>query len=115
MRTIFGLTKSAGKNKAQTLSEYAVVLAVVAGAIVAMNVFMKRTVQGALYDTLSQYGNVEYTQEYNPLLGGEKTGSQSDIRTSGTYREFGDDGIEHSRIIQNTITTGFSNREEIIE
>lgn len=109
------LTVLLKSKQAQSLSEYAVVLAVVAGAIVAMNIFMKRSVQGAVYDTLSQYGNVEYTQEYNPLLGGETTGSQTDIRTKGTYREFGEDGIEHSQIIQNTIATGLSNREEIIE
>lgn len=115
MHKIFGLTKLTSKNKAQTLSEYAIVIAMVAAAIISMNIFIKRSVQAVVYDTLNQYGNLEYSEEYNPLLGGEKTGSQSNALTRAIYNEFGDDGIEHTNINQFTNTTGYSNREEIIE
>ena len=48
------------KNRAQSLSEYAVVLGLVSVALVSMQVYIKRGMQGRLRDMANQISPVQY-------------------------------------------------------
>jgi Flp pilus assembly pilin Flp len=49
-------------SKGQTTLEYAVLLAIVAGALIAMQVYLKRGIQGRIRDMADQISPTQYEQ-----------------------------------------------------
>lgn len=101
-------------RRAQSLSEYAILLGIVVAAIVSMQVFVKRRVQAVIYDSFEQFGDTKYVEEYNPLLGGEQRTSAFNTITTGAYRTLGSGGVKQSLIDETTKGTGYSEREEVL-
>jgi Flp pilus assembly pilin Flp len=67
------------KNKAQNLSEYAIILGMVSVALFAMQVYMKRGVQGKLKDLANQISSEQYDRG--------NTDSHFDITRDTTFTE----------------------------
>lgn len=67
------------KKKSQTFQEYVILLAIVVTAFVAMQVYMKRGVQGRLKDLANQIS----TKQYEP----EDTTSETSVSRTGTSTE----------------------------
>lgn len=60
-------------NKAQSLAEYAILLGVIIAAVLAMQPFIRRRTQAILFDSASEFGNVEFSADYDPMLGKQET------------------------------------------
>ncbi|MDD3374209.1 MAG: hypothetical protein PHY73_00605 [Candidatus Omnitrophica bacterium] len=96
-------------KKAQNVAEYAILIALVVGAIIAMQTFVKRTMQGRLRDA-SQYltdnsnfgagGATTYsTGQYEPYY------TQSNYATTRTANEMQAVTAGQASLISNTDTT----------
>jgi len=86
------------KKRGQTVQEYVVLLAVVAAAFIAMQVYVRRGVQGRLKDMANQINSKQYeptdTTSKNTI---SRTGSSTEGEHLGTYTIKGSD----------TTTTGY--------
>ena len=80
-------------RKAQNTAEYAIVLGLVVGAIVAMQVYVKRGLQGRFKQAVDKYNNtsiidgwggVDYSKQYEPYY------LESDFTVNRTSTGFGD-------------------------
>ncbi|MEW6008964.1 MAG: hypothetical protein AB1629_04940 [Candidatus Omnitrophota bacterium] len=60
-------------SKGQSLTEYAIVLGIVAAALLSMQPFIKRSIQGILKDSADAFGNQEAVKELTPLFGTTET------------------------------------------
>lgn len=101
------------KSRGQSLSEYAILLAVVAAAVVSMQLLVKGRFNAMLYDTAQQFGDPEYTQSYDPLQGGEISSSIQTGNTAGLSRKglAGDTEFAYKGETTNALIS--SNREYI--
>jgi hypothetical protein len=80
------------KKNAQTFQEYVVLLALVVSAFVAMQIYMKRGVQGRLRDLANQISSKQYeptdTTSKNTI---DRIGSSNEKEKLGTYNIKGKD------------------------
>ncbi len=89
------------KRNAQTFQEYVILLAIVVSAFVAMQVYMKRGVQGRLRDLATQIS----AKQYEP----NDTTSQTNISRTGSSTEkehLGTFTVDSS----DTTTTGYTSK-----
>ena len=64
MRGIFNMFLTNMHNKrAQSLSEYAIVIGLVVAMVASMQIFLKRRMQAVLHDSISEFGNPDYVDE----------------------------------------------------
>jgi len=104
------------KEKAQSTLEYAIIIAVVVGALLAMQTYIKRGIQGKLQASTDSIGEqysagittVKYiTQDNGPSETKERFGTGE-----GFSDDIGNKGVSHTEITQAAQTTR-SNREKI--
>lgn len=65
------------KNRAQNLTEYAIILGLISAALIGMQVYIKRSVQGRLRDLANQISPEQYER-------GNTTANYTTTRSSGT-------------------------------
>ena len=70
------MLRLASNRKAQVLSEYAILIGIIAAAILSMNVFIKSRTQAIIFDSLSDFGNPEFTEDADPVRLGRSRGSE---------------------------------------
>lgn len=83
------------RSLGQSLTEYAVLLAIVAAALLAMQVYVKRGIQGRIRDLADQISPTQYEE-------GRTDSSYETIQTGKTGQSY-DNGI--SRMTQSEATT----------
>jgi hypothetical protein len=102
-------------NVAQTLSEYAILIGIVTAAILSMQVFVRRRTQAVIFDTINEFGDPAYIQEYNPLLGGRAVVSNYERTADSASLISGAGGIAITDLDVTTNGSGFSERIDEIE
>lgn len=94
---------------AQSTAEYAIIIAVVVGAAVAMQVYVKRGIQGRVHDVVDYVGNANDTGAKEIFKGGQYEpyylSSAAKSKTSGTTTESMVDGGAVSKSIKGTEQT----------
>lgn len=83
-------------NRAQSISEYAVLLAVIAGALLGMQVYLKRGIQGRIRDLADQISSKHYESK--------DTESYYETEQKGTTVQDYKDGV--ARIYQGMLDDG---------
>jgi len=71
------------KNKAQSTLEYAVIIAVVAGALLAINKYMNRGIQGKLRESTDQIGEQYSAGNMASTVSTEQKGAMNTIESFG--------------------------------
>ncbi len=100
-------------KKAQSLSEYAILLGVAIAAIAAMQFFIKRRAQAIIYDTISGFGNPNFTEQVNPVVPGSLFVSESTTTTSANIVQKGGGSEAVQTVIGERVSRrGTVNREE---
>jgi len=89
------------KNKAQSTLEYAVLIAVVVGALVAIQVYFKRGVQGKLRDSADQIGEQYSAGKMSSTVKTNQTGNIVTRESFGTS-DVGGQGISKYEVITGT-------------
>jgi len=88
------------KKKAQSTLEYGIIVAVVVGALLAMQVYMKRGVQGRARSSIDsigeQYSAGITTSKY--ITEAEKSETKELIGTDGTFSGIGSKGVTFSQV-----------------
>jgi len=92
------------KNKGQSVQEFAILLAVVTAALLAMQIYIKRGVQGRLKDLAGQIS----TQHYDPAT----TTSNYTVTRSSTQEETFRRGSFTSDINETIIRSGWQRTVE---
>jgi Flp pilus assembly pilin Flp len=87
------------KNKAQNLTEYAIILGLVGAALIAMQVYMKRGVQGKLRDLSNQISPTQYER-------GNTTASYDITRTTNVEENQGRAAYTRNTLEDTTTRTG---------
>lgn len=91
-----------GKRKGQGTLEYAIIIAAVVAALLAINMYMKKAVQGKLRDTSDEIG-----RQFEPDKFSSTVTTQSSGQTTTTEFRDTENGTTVSTIEQaETITTG---------
>ena len=85
------LTGFIKKTRGQSITEYAVFITVVVMALLAMQVYLKRGIQGKIKDMISSLGS----ESYNPNL----TYSNFSLNTSTVYETSYEDGIRTTQML----------------
>ena len=75
------------KAKAQSISEYAVLLMLVAAAISGMTIYMKRGVQAGIKDVADLIGNQQDYEDFDPLKGARSNSDIHQYTNSSTTTE----------------------------
>jgi uncharacterized protein (UPF0333 family) len=79
-------------KRGQIVQEYVVLLALVVAAFIAMQVYVKRGVQGRLRDLANQISSKQYEPtDTTSLTSINRTGSSTEGERSGTYAISGSD------------------------
>jgi len=74
------------RRRGQTIQEYVVLLALVASAFIAMQIYMKRGVQGRLKDLANQISSEQYEPtDTTSSTDISRTGSSTEKEHLGTY------------------------------
>lgn len=80
------------KKRAQTIQEYVILLALVAGAFIAMQTYMKRGAQGRLRDLANQISPRQYEPtETTSNTTIDRLGNSTEKEHLGTYTSNGSD------------------------
>ena len=80
------------KKRGQTIQEYIILLALVATAFIAMQVYVKRGVQGRLRDLANQISSKQYeSNETTSNTQINRYGSSTEQENLGTYTNQGSD------------------------
>ena len=96
------------KTKAQSLSEYALLIVLVMAVVLGMQTYMKRGIQAVIKLSAEQLAQQPEAEEIDPFKGTKK-GSNLNTITSGTARQTVSlDGSHNSTIKTTSTTTGTS-------
>ena len=85
------------RTAAQTTAEYAIIIAIVVGAVIAMQVYVKRGIQGRIRDVVHYKGNATDTEahdifttnQYEPYYSESNMTSTSDAQRTETMASGG--------------------------
>jgi Flp pilus assembly pilin Flp len=88
-------------KKAQSTLEYAVIIAVIAAALVAMNVYMKRGMQGKLRESADKIGEQYSAGRTTSLYTTEQAGESTTKETFGLADDetTRDQGVSHYKVV----------------
>ncbi len=89
------------KLKGQSTLEYAMIIAVVVGAILAMQIYLRRGVQGKLRESVDSVGAQYSAGNTTSTVAVEQTGTVKTKETIG----FADDGSTYKQGVSNTEVT----------
>lgn len=107
-------------KKAQTTAEYAILIALIVGAVVAMQVYVKRGIQGRVRDVVDhtgasgkiagedfQFSTGQYEPYYNKSVATTTQGSESSDKTleKGAAQRTSSSEVGVSRTAETTATT----------
>lgn len=91
-------------NRAQSISEYAVLLAVIAGALLGMQVYLKRGIQGRIRDLADQISSKHYeSKDTESYYETEQKGTTVQEYKDGVARTFQDGTDEDGKSKAETI------------
>lgn len=108
-------------KKAQSVIEYALLLALVGAALVTMQVYMKRGIQGAVKGAADQLGPQQYQfQQANPngapiFFRNGQTESIGNSTSQGTIRTIVSNGGSQTRIVDTNETIASSSSSNTTE
>ena len=82
------------KKKAQAFQEFVILLAIVASAFIAMQIYMKRGIQGRLRDLANQISSKQYeSNETTSNTTITRTGSSTETEKTGTFKVVGSENV----------------------
>jgi Flp pilus assembly pilin Flp len=95
-------------NQAQTLSEYALLIAIISAAIFGMQVYVKRGLQARYKTVVDVTGESVGIKQYEPYYVQSDQTIERELNTAYTYRQKGklERGVESTMTGNATIITG---------